>query len=74
MFRLSATTMLIIAVALLLAGVILPFLMVIKSIPSTFFLNFLAYACSLVGTVLGFLGLFSIVKVRRDRIRQERGE
>lgn len=74
MFRFSTTHMIIIAVVLLLAGVVLPLLMVVKIIPSTFFLNFLAYACSLVGMVLGFLGLFSFVKTRRDRVKRERGK
>lgn len=74
MFRLSSTHMIIIGVILLLVGVILPLLMVVKIITSTYFLNFLAFACSLVGMVLGFLGLFSMVKTRRDRIKRERGE
>ncbi len=74
MSRFSTVHMIIIAVVLLLAGAVLPLLMVVKIIPSTFFLNFLAYACSLVGMVLGFLGLFSFVKIRRDRMKRERGE
>lgn len=74
MFRLSSTHMIVIGVILLLVGVILPLLMVVKIITSTYFLNFLAFACSLVGMVLGFLGLFSMVRTRRDRIKRERGE
>lgn len=74
MFRLGSTQMIVIGVILLLAGVVLPLLMVVKIITSTYFLNFLAFGCSLVGMVLGFLGLFSMVKTRRDRIKRERGE
>ena len=41
---------------LALAGVVLPFLMVIHLIPSTFFLNFFSYGASLVGVFLGIIG------------------
>lgn len=39
-----------------LAGVVLPFLMVIHLIPSTFFLNFFSYGVSLTGLFLGVIG------------------
>ncbi len=74
MFRIGSTQMIIIGVFLLLVGVILPLLIVVKIIPSTYFLNFLAFGSSLVGMVLGFLGLFSFVKTRRDRIKREKGQ
>ena len=74
MFRFSTTHMIIVGFVLLLAGAVLPLLMVVKIIPSTYFLNFLAFACSLAGMVLGFLGLFSAVKIRRDRIKREKGD
>ena len=74
MFRFSSTQMIIAAVVLLITGVVLPFLMVIKTIPSTFFLNFFAYGSSLIGMVLGFLGLFSVVKIKRDRMKREQGK
>lgn len=52
---------------LLVVGFVLPLLMVIKILPSTYFLNFLSYGCQLVGMVSAMLGTFSIVKVRLDR-------
>jgi hypothetical protein len=53
---------------LMLAGVILPLLMVIKVLESTFLLNFISYGSSLVGMVVGTLGaaLYAVGR-RRDR-------
>lgn len=53
---------------LMLAGVILPLLMVIKVLESTFLLNFISYGSSLVGMVVGTLGaaLYAVSR-RRDR-------
>ena len=45
-----------IAFGMLLLGVALPLLMVMHVIPSTFFLNLVAYLCSFFGIVLGFMG------------------
>jgi len=49
-----------------LLGVILPLLMVLQAIASTFFLNFLAVAFSVSGIIIGFIGMTIIVKTRRD--------
>jgi hypothetical protein len=46
----------VIGFALVLLGVVLPFLMVLKVLPSTFTLNFLAYAASVAGLFLGIIG------------------
>jgi hypothetical protein len=56
----------IIATALLLIGVILPLLMVVKVIESTFLLNFFSYASSLSGFILGFYGIAGYIKARRN--------
>lgn len=40
----------------MIMGVVFPFLMVIKIIESTFFLNFFSYAASLSGMMLGIIG------------------
>jgi hypothetical protein len=42
---------------LMLLGVILPFLMVIGILTSTFFLNFFSWGASVVGLALGTLGI-----------------
>lgn len=46
-----------IAFALLIIGVALPFLMVISILTSTLSLNFVAYACSVSGLIVGFIGI-----------------
>jgi hypothetical protein len=43
--------------ALLLAGAVLPFVMVIGFVESTLFLNLLAVICTISGIVVGFLGM-----------------
>lgn len=45
-----------------LTGVILPFLMVIHLIPSTFFLNFFSYGVSLTGLFLGVIGASQYIR------------
>ena len=45
--------------ALLLIGLILPIMMVIHIIESTFFLNFVAYTSSFLGLMLGIIGFVS---------------
>lgn len=41
---------------LMLLGVLLPFLMVIKVVESTFFLNFFSWGASVTGLALGTVG------------------
>jgi len=50
---------------LVMAGWILPVLMVMQVIESTFFLNFFSYAASVVGLMLGVVG--SITYISRYR-------
>jgi len=45
------------AILLLLAGAILPFLMVIQVLESSFFLNFISYIASVVGLFIGIIGV-----------------
>ena len=49
--------MIVIAFVLLVIGVVFPFLMVIKVLRSTFFLNFFSYAAMLAGMMVGIIGL-----------------
>jgi len=48
-------------------GVILPFLMVIHLIASTFFLNFFSWGASVSGMFLGFIGVATWSKMGKDR-------
>ena len=53
--------------ALLILGFVLPLLMIMHILKSTFFLNFLAYGASFMGLMLGFIG--SVLYVGRNRLR-----
>lgn len=57
-----------IAVLLMVFGVAMPFLMVIKLVESTFFLNFLSYGSSTLGLLLGIMSLAA------SRIKQKKKE
>lgn len=47
---------------LMLLGIILPFMMVIHLIESTFFLNFFSWAASVIGLALGMISVTLMVK------------
>ena len=51
---------------LMLLGIILPFLMVIKVLESTFFLNFFSYGVSVAGLALGTIGFALWSRNRKD--------
>jgi hypothetical protein len=49
--------LLILSVFLLLFGCIMPFLMALQMVESTFFLNFLSFGSSVLGLFLGLAGI-----------------
>lgn len=49
----------VVGVILMFIGFILPTLIIMQYLPSTLFLNFLAYVASFVGLVMGLLGILS---------------
>jgi hypothetical protein len=52
---------------LILMGVILPFLMVIQLLPSTFLLNFFAYILGLIGLFISLIGISNYVRRNRGK-------
>ena len=60
----NPSRLIIIALALLVIGVVLPFLMVMEMLASTIFLNLTSFVCSTVGLITGFIG---IAQYRRGR-------
>jgi len=62
----SPRLLLILGVLLLLLGVVLPFLMVIQMLESTFFLNFLSWGASVAGLGLGTIGFAMYSRGRKD--------
>lgn len=57
--------MMFLGVGLMLFGVIIPFLMILRIIETSFWLSFLSYGASVSGLVIAFLGLFMYAK--KDR-------
>ncbi len=49
--------LIVVGVFLMIVGVILPLLMVVKIVESTFLLNFLSYIASFGGLMMGLVGL-----------------
>jgi hypothetical protein len=64
---LDARWLLCIAFVLLVSGCLLPFLMVVQVLESNLFLNFFAYFMMTLGTMLGFIGITSLVVQRGKR-------
>lgn len=56
-----------VAFVLLMVGFILPVLMVMQMLPSTFFLNFFAYTASFLGLMLGIIGAVMLGTRRRKK-------
>jgi hypothetical protein len=65
MIRMPPWALILIGFLLVMAGMILPFLMVIHLLPSTFFLNFFSYGASLTGLFLGIIGASLYVRGSR---------
>ena len=57
--------LLVIGFLLVLLGAVIPWLMVLKVIRSTFFLNFLAAGVSVAGLVLGVIGTAFYVRLHK---------
>ena len=62
----SPRVLLSLGVILLLLGIVLPFLMVIQILESTFFLNFFSWGASVTGLALGTIGFAMWSRTRRD--------
>jgi len=58
-------SMILLGFFLLILGWVLPFLMVLHVLPSTFFLNFFSYTLSLAGLILGIIGSALYVRLRK---------
>ena len=66
--RISAgTRYLIVGVGLMVLSVVLAFLMVLQILPSTFLLNGLTFLASVVGLVLGIVGVAYQVQFTKNR-------
>ncbi|HUG34291.1 MAG TPA: hypothetical protein VMJ90_05945 [Anaerolineales bacterium] len=66
MNRLSPRFILSLGVILMLLGIVLPFLMVIRVLESTFFLNFFSWGASVAGLSFGTIGFATSNRIKRD--------
>lgn len=67
MRRFSPGPMILVGFLLVLVGAVLPWLIVLQVIPSSFALNFISFAASMLGLMLGIAGTAYIVRLRRDK-------
>jgi hypothetical protein len=65
MIRIPPLGLIVIGFFMVLGGVVLPFLMVMGILPSSFFLNFFAYGISVTGLFLGVIGASLYVRGSR---------
>jgi hypothetical protein len=54
------------SIILMLLGIIIPFLMVIQMLESTFFLNFFSWGASVAGLAFGTIGFALYSRDRRE--------
>jgi hypothetical protein len=59
-------TLILIGLTLAIMGVVLPFLMLLHVVPSTFFLNFFSYGASTVGLILGIIGASRYGRMKKN--------
>lgn len=67
MRRFSPGPMILIGFLLVLAGAVIPWLIVLQVIRSTWALNFLSFAASMLGLMLGIAGTAYIVRMRKGK-------
>jgi ABC-type Na+ efflux pump permease subunit len=65
MIPLNPRNLIIIGFILVVFGFVAPFLMVMRILESTFWLNFLAYTASTLGMILGFIGVATYYRINR---------
>jgi hypothetical protein len=66
MNRLSPRLLLSLGLILMILGILLPFLMVIRMLESTFFLNFFSWGASITGLSLGTIGFAMYERIHRN--------
>ena len=65
MSRFTPFQMIMLGIFLMLLGWVLPFLMVLQVLESSFFLNFFSYTAQIVGLFLGIIGAASYVQLKK---------
>lgn len=65
----SPIAMLVIGFFLVVYGMVMPFLMVLHILDSTFFLAFTSYAATFTGLLFGVIGIATYTREHRNRDR-----
>lgn len=71
MNRFSPVQLILIGLALLLIGFLLPFVMVLRLVEPTLLLGFVSYLASFMGLVIGLYGVVTIGVARRKKHDEE---
>lgn len=66
MIPMSPRTMIVVGILMMVVGWLLPFLMILQVLGSTFFLNFLSFTLSTAGLFLGMIGAALYYRQRRQ--------
>ncbi len=66
MIPMSPRTMIVVGILMMVVGWLLPFLMILQVLESTFFLNFLSFTLSTAGLFLGMIGAALYYRQRRQ--------
>jgi membrane associated rhomboid family serine protease len=72
MIRADPRVVILIGFLLVLAGFVLPFLMVMRIIASSFLLNLISYGASMAGLIMGLMGAAMWTRIERARRRRGR--
>jgi uncharacterized membrane protein YuzA (DUF378 family) len=69
--RFSPVQLILVGLALLLVGFLLPFVMVLRLVEPTLLLGFVSYLASFMGLVIGLYGVVTIGVARRKKHDEE---
>ena len=67
MNKINPKTLMIVGTLLMVTGVVLPFLILLKVLESTFFLNFFSYTIQVLGLILAMIGLVAVAGIRKKQ-------
>jgi len=59
--------LIVLGICLMVLGWVLPFLMVLRVLQSTFFLNFFSYTAQVTGLFIGIVGVAMNVKLKKQK-------
>jgi len=67
MNKINPKSLMIVGTFLMVTGVVLPFLILLKVLESTYFLNFFSYTIQVLGLILAMIGLVAVAGIRKKQ-------